>query len=522
MNRKEQVYISTNQLSYHNATNLLFSDVSLSLNSTEKVGLVGFNGAGKSTLLQLLTKDLEPGSGQVIHAKSLRYYMVEQRFPEYLLSLTPEDAILDVLDADERISEGWRASVILENIGVGFEYHAIPCSKLSGGQQTRLLLGRAQLCAPNVLLLDEPSNHLDLPTILWLEAFLSEWRGSFILVSHDTRILDTVTDSTWIIASGGVHQYRLPCTQALLEHEQKESACQQQYQDQENEIERIESSARQLAIWGKEQKSKSSARKAQSMFKRVDKLKLEQNTLPEPYPWNLFFPGQHLPAKRILTCNDLAIRVPNKKNILYMIDELLIRPGEKIALIGANGMGKSTFLQLIWKSYLDKTDTVKLHESTIVAYYDQLQNGVDSESEITNALFDFCSKSRVSPNNEQLKQALLKAGFQWERLQSKVKSLSGGERARLLFAGISLINSHLLLLDEPTNHLDISGKHALEKQLIEFNGTVLLVSHDRNLIESVCSRFLVIGEEKLQSFNDAQKAYFASQEQDEAHLMSKM
>ncbi|ECE0069145.1 ABC-F family ATP-binding cassette domain-containing protein, partial [Salmonella enterica subsp. enterica] len=178
MSRKDQVFLSTNQLSYHNTTNLLFNDVSLSLNSTEKVGLVGFNGAGKSTLLQLLTKNLEPSSGLVTHPKSLRYYLVEQRFPEHLLSLTPEEALLDILETDERISESWRAEVILENIGIGFTQHDTPCSELSGGQQTRLLLGRAQLSTPNVLLLDEPSNHLDLPTLIWLEAFLADWRGS--------------------------------------------------------------------------------------------------------------------------------------------------------------------------------------------------------------------------------------------------------------------------------------------------------------------------------------------------------
>lgn len=520
MNRKEQVFLSTNQLSYHNTTHLLFSDVSLSLNSAEKVGLVGFNGAGKSTLLQLLTKKLEPSSGQVTHAKSLHYYLVEQRFPEHLLSLTPEEALLDVLETDERISESWRAEVILENIGMGLTQRDTPCSELSGGQQTRLLLGRAQLSAPNVLLLDEPSNHLDLPTLIWLETFLADWRGSLILVSHDTRMLDTVTNSTWIIANGGVHQYRLPCTQALVQHEQSDLACQQQYQDQANEIERIEASARQLAVWGKEQHSKSSARKAQSMFKRVDKLKLEQNTLPEPYPWNLSFPGQMLPAKRLLFCNEVMVRAPGQTTILYAIDELLIQPGEKIALIGANGMGKSTLLQLIWKSYLERDRAITLHDSTVMAYYDQLQNGVDSELDMMNALFSFCSTSRVNANNEQLKQALLKAGFPWERLQSKVRTLSGGERARLLFAGISLINSHLLLLDEPTNHLDISGKEALERQLAEFNGTVLLVSHDRSLIEKVCKRFLVISDGKLHSFNDYHKAYSASQMTVEGYLLS--
>jgi len=511
VNRKEQVFIATNQLTYHNVTNLLFSDVSLSLSSSDKVGLIGFNGAGKSTLLQLLAKVLEPSSGQVTHAKSSRFYMVEQRFPDHLLGCTPEEALLDVLSEDERINEGWRAQIVLDNLGISDMHYALPCSQLSGGQQTRILLGRAQLCEPNVLLLDEPSNHLDLPTLLWLEAFLSSWRGTFVIVSHDTRILDNTTNSTWIIAGGDIHQFRLPCTQALLEHAHKEQACQQQYQEQANEIDRIEASAKQLASWGKEQHSKSSARKAQSMFKRIDKLKLEQNTLPEPYPWNLSFPGQTLSAKKILSCGPRAIKPPNSEKTLYSIDDLVIRPGEKIALIGANGIGKSTFLQQIWQSYSGREASFYIHDATLIAYYDQQQNGIEAESDILTALLNYCNKSRVNPTSDQLKHALLKAGFPWERLSNKVNTLSGGERARVLFAGISLIQSHLLLLDEPTNHLDIAGKEALEHQLAAFKGTVLMVSHDRQLIESVCDRFFVINDGKLQVFLEAQKAYKAAQ-----------
>lgn len=507
MSRKEQLFISANNFSYSNSLHILFQDATLSLTSGEKVGLIGHNGCGKSTLLRLLSKYLVPSAGHVIHANTLKYYLVEQTFPHHLLSLTPEEALLNVLTEDERFTEGWRVWSILDKMDMGSVDLDLTCSQLSGGQQTRILLARALLFEPNVLLLDEPSNHLDLPTIIWLESFLNEWKASFILVSHDTRLLNKVTNSTWIISSGLIHRYHLSCTQALPEHENMEKSCHEQFQVQAAEIERIESSARQLALWGKEQHSKSSARKAQSMLKRIDKLRQEQTVLPAPYPWNLTFPGQALPADRILTCEDFAVRPEPCAVPLFTLQNLVVRPGEKIALIGANGTGKSTLLQLIWSGYQQAAGALSLHNSAVVAYYDQQQNSINSEAELLEALQAYCEAAHVRLTNDELKNALLGAGFPWERLHSKVETLSGGEKARLMFAGISLINSHLLLLDEPTNHLDIAGKEALEKQLKHYGGTLLLVSHDRDLIESVCSRFMVISEGKLHSLPDADKAY---------------
>jgi ATP-binding cassette subfamily F protein 3 len=506
VNRGKQILISTNKLYYNNATHSLFQDATLSLVAGEKVGLVGFNGCGKTTLLHLLTKSIEPAAGHVMHSNALKYFLVDQFFPDELLSLTPEEALLDVLPEDERFTEGWRVWELLGKIDLPPNLYNLTCSQLSGGQQTRVLLARALLFEPNVLLLDEPSNHLDLPTIIWMESFLKQWKSSFILISHDTRLLDNVTKCTWIIASGFIHRYPLSCSKALSEHEIIEQACQKQNVEQAAEIERIELSARRLAAWGREQHSKSSAQKAQSMYKRVNKLKRAQTLLPVPYPWNLTFPGQSLPADRILGCEYFDVCPKPGTPSLYVIQDLFIQPGEKIALIGANGTGKSTLLQFIWNSY-QHANALKIHSCAIIAYYDQLQNGIDGEATLMCALREYCNASHVHVLDEALKKSLLAAGFSWQRLSSKVSTLSGGEKARLMFAGISLIKSHLLLLDEPTNHLDIIGKEALEKQLALYKGTLLLVSHDRDLIESVCSRFFVIADGHFHSFTDLRKAY---------------
>lgn len=507
MSHKEQTWISLNAVGFSNSTHRLFHELQLTLNAGEKIGLIGYNGAGKSTLLKLLAKTLEPSTGSVTHASNLNVYQVEQTFPTKLKTLSLPDAVLDLVEPGERPSLIWQAESSLMQMGFSQQELAFTCNQLSGGQQTRILLSRALMCQPNVLLLDEPSNHLDLPTLFWLETFLRDWRGSFIVVSHDTRLLDTVTNCTWIIANGVLHRYTLACSEARLAHQQMEQAHQQQHKEQEQEIKRLETSAKQLATWGQDYDSKSLSRKAQSMFKRVDKLKQAQTPPPEPYPWQLSFSGASLPANRILSADSQQICTSDGAP-LFMLDACFIQPGGKIALTGENGSGKTTLLHQIWHAYQkQEAPGLKMHPSARVAYYDQMQNGVDNNSELIDALIDYCEQSGVNITSEQAKIVLIKSGFPWERLQNKVDTLSGGEKARLMLAGISLIQSHLLMLDEPTNHLDMQGKQALEEQLCQFNGSLLLVSHDRSLIEAVCQQFWVINGGRLTRFNSANKAY---------------
>ena len=507
MNNKTQAYISLNAISLSNSTHRLFHKLQLTLNAGEKIGLIGYNGAGKSTLLKLLSKTLEPSAGSVTHAKSLNFYQVEQTFPAKLETLSLVNAVLEVVGENERSSLSWQAESYLMQMGFSQKELERSCCQLSGGQQTRILLARALMCKPNVLLLDEPSNHLDLPTLLWLEDFLRNWRGSLVIVSHDTRLLDMVTNCTWIIASSSLHRYTLACSEAQLAHEHMEQSCQQQHKEQKQEIKRLEISARQLATWGQDYDSKSLARKAQSVFKRVSRLKKEQTAPPEPYPWQLSFPSESLPANRILTADSQQIFSPDGL-LLFAVEACFIKPGVKIALIGENGSGKTTMLHKIWHAYQDQnTPGLTIHPSAKVAYYDQMQNGVDDKRDLIDALIAYCEQSGINISSEQAKMALIKSGFPWERLLTRVHTLSGGEKARLMLAGISLIQSHLLMLDEPTNHLDIKGKEALKEQLCQLKGTLILVSHDRCLIEAVCQEFWVVNKGKLNRFNSSSQAY---------------
>ncbi|HHY0340153.1 ABC-F family ATP-binding cassette domain-containing protein [Vibrio cholerae] len=512
MSIKEQTFISLNDVSFSTSTHRLFHGLQLTLNAGQKVGLIGYNGAGKSTLLNLLSKVSKPSIGSVEHAKNLNFYQVEQYFPTRLEALTLLEAVLDVIEESQRLYVSWQAESYLMQVGFSHQDFDSHCNEFSGGQQTRILLARALMCEPNVLLLDEPSNHLDLPTLLWLENFLNNWRGSFVIISHDTRLLDNITNSTWIIANGTLNHFALACSEAWLEHEKMKYACLQQHTEQKQEIKRLEASAKRLATWGQDYDSKSLARKAQSMYKRVGKLKLAQTPPPEPYPWHMSFPGTSLPADHILTADNPKICTPDNIE-LFKLKSCFIKPGEKIAIIGKNGSGKTTLLHRIWHAYKNQDmSEIKLHPSARMAYYDQMQNTVDEQKDLIDALMQYCQHSGVNASSEQAKMTLIKSGFPWERLHNKVYTLSGGEKARLMLAGISLIQSHLLILDEPTNHLDMLGKHALEEQLCQFGGTLILVSHDRSLIESVCQQFWVINEGRLDYFSSADKAYACLQD----------
>lgn len=512
MQSKEQTLISLNDLCYSNSTHTLFNELNLSLNMGEKIGLVGYNGAGKSTLLNLLSKSLEPTTGRTIHAKALNLYQVEQQFPKRLAQLSLMDSVLEVIKPEDRSTLNWQAESFLILMGFFKSELTKRCDYFSGGQQTRILLARALMQQPNVLLLDEPSNHLDLPTLIWLENFLRDWRKSFVIVSHDSRLLDTVTNCTWMIANGKVHRYALACSAAQKAHEHKEQSRKQQHASQQQEINRLSVSAKRLASWGKDYDSKSLARKAQSMFKRIDQLKHQQTLPPEPYPWRLSFPGEKLAANRILSADQWPVTTAEGA-LLFHLDTCYVSPGRKIAILGENGAGKTTLLQSIWQQYQHPADNrINIHARARVAYYDQLQSSVNPEINLIESLRCYCERSGISVLADEAKMTLIKAGFPWTSLQKQVTSLSGGEKARLILAGISLIRCHLLILDEPTNHLDLKGKQKLVQQLIEFKGSLVLVSHDRDLIESVCDQFWVIHQKTFKKYLQVAEAYQSLQQ----------
>lgn len=501
--------LSTRNLSFHPGHTPLLTDISVALNQGEKIGLIGHNGCGKSTLMKLLSGQLTPDEGTITPANRVIMAYIEQHLPESLNTLSLADAVLEKLPAEQHLSEMWRAEMLLTEMGFDPVQWQLPVTALSGGQHTRLLLARALISQPDLLLLDEPSNHLDLPTILWLEQFLKNWRGSFILVSHDNALLDHVTNCTWVLRDGNVSVFRLPCTQAREALAQQDESDEHRHNAQQKEIDRIAVSAKRLAIWGKVYDNEALSRKAKQMEKQIDRLQDDQVELAIGSQWQLKLTGDALRADRLCAFNQLSVIPADNCPPLYVTDNVSVKSGDRIAVMGANGTGKSSLLRMIWSQSQKPEVTLPdsplvLHPRVHLGYYDQKLAQLNDNDSLMDALKPFAPLI-----DEQRKMALISAGFPYLRHQQTVSALSGGERARLLFVGLSLANYSLLMLDEPTNHLDMDGKLALAEEISRFEGGLILVSHDRELIEKSCNRFWYIAGNRLTEYHDLDQVYDA-------------
>jgi len=493
--------ISAQSLTLDTSHGLLFQDLSFTLHAGDRIGLIGHNGCGKSTLLALLAGTLEAGGGMLHKAHACRLQHVEQHLPAGLEGLTVRE-ILDAAAPDSL----WRVDSLLDELGIAANAGQA-VGTLSGGQHTRLLLGRALLHDPNVLLLDEPSNHLDLPSLLWLEHFLARWQGAFVLVSHDRRLLDNATRKSWILRDHRLYGFDLPCgaaREALAEQDRSAGA---RRAAEQKEIDRLAASSHRLAIWGKTYDNEDLARKAKTMQKRVDRLKAEQSFVTQGSPWRLALRGRALAADQLLALEEVAVRVAPGLAPLFHVGHGVVRAGDRVALLGANGAGKSSLLRQCWAVHRAQVEVsgLKLHGAASIGYYDQDLRQLADDAPLADALRPFLPEGARS--DQVLRQALISAGFAYARHGQRVETLSGGERARLLFLALSLASYHLLMLDEPTNHLDLDGKDELAQVLRSFEGGCLLVSHDRELIERSCNRFWVVHEGRLEEWQDAADAF---------------
>ncbi|HCD1473836.1 ABC-F family ATP-binding cassette domain-containing protein [Enterobacter hormaechei] len=495
--------LTAQSLRVDTAFGTLFDSLSFTLKKGDRIGLLGDNGCGKSTLLKVLDGTDSPAAGTVALAGYCLMARVEQHLPEAIYPLTMLDAVLAQLPASERESLHWKAETLLAGMGFTPQDMALTSATLSGGQHTRLLLARALIGDPDLLLLDEPSNHLDLPTLLWLEQFLQNWSGSFVLVSHDRQLLDAVTNGSWILRDKMLHYFALPCTAARQALVAKDESDALRHKAEQKEIDRVTASARRLATWGKVYDNEDLARKAKQMEKQVERLKESQTELTAGSPWTLTLRGDALRADRLLEMENLSVAPEPGLSELFHVDIARLRSGDRVAIVGRNGCGKSSLMKLIWRHFSGEPSEagLKLHPRVSPGYYDQTLNQLSEEATIFDALEPF------APDPQTRKMALISAGFPWARHGQKVSTLSGGERSRLLFIGLTLARYSLLMLDEPTNHLDMEGKEALAETLQQFEGGVLLVSHDRQLISQSCNRYWLIEDGRLNEWHDAEAVF---------------
>ena len=495
--------LTAQSLRVDTAFGTLFDALSFSLKKGDRIGLIGNNGCGKSTLLKILDGSDAPASGVVSLAGHCLMARIEQHLPESVYPLSMLDAVMAQIPAAERDGLRWKAESLLAGMGFTLADMALQSATLSGGQHTRLLLARGLIHEPDLLLLDEPSNHLDLPTLLWLEQFLLRWPGSFVLVSHDRQLLDAVTNGTWILRDKTLHYFALPCSaarQALAERDESEAL---RHKAEQKEIDRVSASAKRLATWGKVYDNEDLARKAKQMEKQVERLKESQTEVTAGSQWTLTLRGDALRADRLLEIENLAVPPAPGLPALFTADIARLKSGDRVAVVGRNGCGKSSLIKLIWQQFYagNRVDELKLHPRVSLGYYDQTLHQLPDDATLLDALEPF------APHPSERKMALISAGFPWARHGQKVSVLSGGERSRLLFVGLTLARYSLLMLDEPTNHLDMEGKEALTETLRQFEGGVLLVSHDRQLISQSCNRFWLIEDGRLSEWHDAQAVF---------------
>ena len=477
---------------------MLFRDLNLAISVGDRLGLVGHNGSGKTTLLRLLSGTEEPDGGDVMRKRGLRLGMVEQFLPTELGS----GSALEAVARNAPDEELWTAQSLLSALGFAENEFQFSVRSLSGGQRNRLMFARALVSEPDLLLLDEPTNHLDLATLILFEAMILQFKGACVLVSHDRAFLDAVTSSTVFLRDERLYRFSAPYTVARNELEAMDEADARTRATEERKIDALKVSAKRLATWAKVYDNEDLSRRAKSMEKRIDRMEERKTFVTRGSPLSLDLHLGETRAKQVISVQDLSVSVYD--NNLFLVDDLLIRPGSRIALLGHNGVGKTTFIKALVCAFGQEHAQIRYSPQTTLGYYDQELDEVSGQDSMLMFV-----RNRVQSSERNIRQRLIKAGFEYAVHDKRVSSLSGGERARVLFVVLAMRQPNFLIMDEPTNHIDVQGKEQLEAQLLASHATLLVTSHDRRFLETVTDRYLWVRDGRLLECNELQ-SYFDS------------
>ncbi|HET4688704.1 TPA: ABC-F family ATP-binding cassette domain-containing protein [Streptococcus pneumoniae] len=514
------IILQANKIERSFAGEVLFDNINLQVDERDRIALVGKNGAGKSTLLKILVGEEEPTSGEINKKKdiSLSYLAQDSRFES---ENTIYDEMLHVFndlrrterqlrqmelemgeksgeDLDKLMSDYDRLSENFRQAG-GFTYEAdirailngfkfdesmwqMKIAELSGGQNTRLALAKMLLEKPNLLVLDEPTNHLDIETIAWLENYLVNYSGALIIVSHDRYFLDKVATITLDLTKHSLDRYVGNYSRFVELKEQKLATEAKNYEKQQKEIAALEDFVNRNLVRASTTKRAQSRRKQLEKMERLDKPEAGKKAA------NMTFQSEKTSGNVVLTVENTAIGYDGE--VLSQPINLDLRKMNAVAIVAPNGIGKSTFI----KSIVDQIPFIKGEKrfgaNVEVGYYDQTQSKLTPSNTVLDELWnDF----KLTPEVE-IRNRLGAFLFSGDDVKKSVGMLSGGEKARLLLAKLSMENNNFLILDEPTNHLDIDSKEVLENALIDFDGTLLFVSHDRYFINRVATHVLELSE----------------------------
>ena len=515
------ILLQGNNISRTFGADVLFEKINFTIQDNSRVSLVGRNGAGKSTLLKIIADVETPSSGEISKTKNLTMSYLAQEadfssertiYAEMLsvfdLQISQEKQLrqmeaqmgeltgadlaslmsrYDSLTETFRQNKGFTYESDIKNVLNGFKFDETfwtqSVSSLSGGQKTRLALAKILLENPAFLILDEPTNHLDIETLLWLENYLKNYRGAILIVSHDRYFLDKVTTETLELSRGKLEKYIGNYSKYIELKAEKLATQAKQYDKQQKEIASLEDFVnRNLA-------RASTTKRAQSRRKKLEKMeRLDQPLANEKSAHFTFSPALES-GNVVLTVENGAVGYD--KEVLSSPINLDERKYDSIAIVGPNGIGKSTLIKSIVGKIPLIDGTVKLGANVAMGYYDQEQRDLTPSNSVLEELW----KDHSLVPEVEIRNRLGAFLFSGDDVQKAVGMLSGGEKARLLLAKLSMQNDNFLVLDEPTNHLDIDSREVLENALIDFDGTLLFVSHDRYFINRVADKVLEISAE---------------------------
>jgi ATP-binding cassette, subfamily F, member 3 len=495
------------------AGRLLLDAASTALPPGARVGLVGRNGTGKTTLFKIITSDLAAESGTVNLPRNTRMGQVAQEAPGGATSLIDtvleadiertsllaeaetatdpmriSDIHMRLIDIDAHSAPS-RAATILNGLGFDAESQARPCSDFSGGWRMRVALASVLFMEPDLLLLDEPTNYLDLEGALWLQDYLTKYPHTVLMVSHDRDFLDVVTDHTLHLDQGKLTLYRGGYTSFSRQRAEQRMLLEKAAQKQSAE-------RKHLVAFVERFKAKASkARQAQSRMKRLEKMQ-SISLLPEDEGASVQFPSPEKQlAPPIIRLEDVAVGYGTRKVLKKL--SLSISNDDRIGLLGSNGNGKSTFVKLL-ADRLPPMEGKTVRSSKLkVAYFAQHQL---DELPIEDSPVQLVARRMRDMPESKIRARTAQLGFPYQKADTPVKSLSGGEKARLLLGLAAFDGPHLLILDEPTNHLDIPMREALIEAIAEYEGAIVIVSHDRFLLDATCDQLWLVSDGRVQTF----------------------
>ena len=510
--------ISINNLTVAYGGFVLLDDINFHISENDRIGLVGKNGAGKSTILKIICGQQHPTSGKVAVPPGIRIGYLPQIMEHHkgrsvidetmtafadilgmekeLETLTAElssredyesreyqDLIVRMNDINDRLSysQGESPKVQAEKtlLGLGFRYEELdrPTETFSQGWNMRIELAKILLSRPDVLLLDEPTNHLDIESIEWFESYLKDYRGSLVLISHDRKFLDNVTNRTVEIMLGHIHDYKVPYSEYLVLRKERIAQQQAAYENQQRMIAKSEEFIERFRY------KPTKSNQVQSRIKQLEKLERIEVDVEDKSALTVKFPPAPRSGDVVFKASDLTVGYGAK--VVFSHADIEVRRGEKVALVGRNGEGKTTLMRVLTGELEPLSGEARTGYNVNVGYYAQNQEDILDRQDTVYGTLD---KIAVGDIRTRLRDILAAFLFKGEDIDKKVAVLSGGERARLAMAKLILKPYNLLALDEPTNHMDIRSKDILKQALKAYDGTLIIVSHDRDFLDGLVDK----------------------------------